>query len=111
MTTVAAINRGTSRNPFLMSCLRVMFWLSACFNFYITAKFISGVSNTVADDISRAHESGRLSKFWPYVFPSPLELHMSQASLYFLFGRSHGQTEPDDFPGSRGVKFEGADVL
>ena len=67
MTTVAAINRGTSRNPFLMSCLKVMFWLSACFNFHITAKFIPGGSNTVADDISRAHESGRLSKFWPYV--------------------------------------------
>ena len=111
MTTVAAINKGTSRNPFLMSCLRVMFWLSACFNFRITAKFIPGVSNTVADDISRAHEPGRLSKLWPYVFPSPLELHMSQASLYLLFGRSHGQTEPDDSPGSRGVNFEGADVL
>lgn len=83
----------------------------ACFNFHITAKFIPSVSNTVADNISRAHESGRLFKFWPYVYPSPVELHMSQASLYFLFGRSRGQTELDDFLGPRGVNVEGADVL
>ena len=83
MTTVAAINRGTSRNPFLMACLWGLFWLSAQFNFHITARFIPGVSNTVPDDISRVHEPGRLSKLCPYVYPTPLGFHMSQASLSF----------------------------
>ena len=103
MTTVAAINRGTSRNPFLMACLRGLFWLSAQFNFHITARFIPGVSNTVADDISRVHEPGRLSKLCPYVYPTPLGFHMSQASLSFLFDRSCGQTEIHIFPGSRSI--------
>ena len=31
-TTVAAIRRGTSQNPFLMSALRNLFWLSAQYN-------------------------------------------------------------------------------
>ena len=48
MCTVHTINRGTSRNPFLMACLRVLFWLSATFNFHITAWFIPGLTNTLA---------------------------------------------------------------
>ena len=41
MTSVATINRGTSPDPF-MSCLCVLFWLSAQFNFHVTAKYIPG---------------------------------------------------------------------
>lgn len=96
MTTVATINRGTSRDPFVMSCLRTLFWLSAKYNFHITAKYIPGLINIVADNISRAHEPGRFEQFLPYVFPSHLSLHMSQASLSFLFGRCLGQREGDD---------------
>lgn len=93
MVTVYTINRGTSRNPFLMECLRVLFWLSAKYNFHITAKYIPGVINSVADGFSWLHEPFRLSQVLPFVIPSPLEHHMSQKSLFFLFGRSPGQTE------------------
>ena len=39
ITAVAAINKGICRNPFIMGCLRQLFWLSACYNFHISARF------------------------------------------------------------------------
>ena len=91
VTTVSAINKGTSRNPFIMACLRQLFWLSAMYNFHISARFLPGLSNTVADDISRLHEPGRLEKIIPYVHMSPgFPPHMSHASFSSLFPRSPG---------------------
>ena len=91
ITAVAAINKGTSRNPFIMGCLRQLFWLSACYNFHISARFLPGISNTVADDISRLHEPGRLHRILQYVVPSPAAAHMSQSSFFSLFPRSPGK--------------------
>ena len=88
MCTVHTINRGTSRNPFLMACLRVLFWLSATFNFHITARFIPGLTNTLADGISRLHEPKKLAEVSTFVLPSRLDCHMSPASLFYLFCRS-----------------------
>ena len=67
-----------------MKCLRQLFWLSATHNFHVSAKFLAGISNTVADDISRIHEPGRLSRVLPFVNRNPLPPHMSQASFSFL---------------------------
>lgn len=91
--TVAAINKGTSKNPFLMACLRVLFWLSATYNFHIKARFIRGVSNVVADGVSRLHEPFKWTQVAPFVSPSPLSWHLSQKSLSFLLNRLHGGTE------------------
>lgn len=88
ITTVAAINRGTSKNPFIMCFLRHMFWLSANYNFHISARFIRGVSNTVADAVSRAHEPGKFLQALPFLTPTPLARHMSLKSFSFLFHRS-----------------------
>ena len=107
-TSVATINRGTSRDPFVMSCLRILFWLSAKYNFHITSRYIPGLVNTVADNISRAHESGRIDQILPFVIPSDLSLHVSKASLSFLFGRFFGQRENDDCIGSRSFHLESA---
>ena len=93
VTTVAAINRGTSRNPFLMACLRELFWLSAQFNFHITARHLPGIVNTLADTISRLHEPTKFVQIQPFIIPSPLHFHMSQTSLSFLFPRLQGQRE------------------
>lgn len=103
ITTVAAIKRHTSRNPFLMACLRSLFWLSAQYNFHVTARCIPGVSNIFADDISRVHEPYRLSKLCLYVYPSPIGFHMSLTSLSFLFDSSCGQTAIRRFPRSRRI--------
>ena len=98
MTTVATINRGTSRNTFIMGCLRILFWLSAHYNFHITAHFIKGLSNTVADNISRIHEPKQFHHLLPFICPTPLELHMSQTS-HFFFLRSQCQTAADQHLG------------
>lgn len=89
-TTVAAIRRGTSQNPFLMSALRNLFWLSAQYNFHITSKYICGVSNTVADAASRIHEPNKLALLLSYTIPSHLQYHMTPNSLMYLLSTAVG---------------------
>lgn len=85
--TVAAINKGSSRNRAIMHCLRHLFWLSATFNFHMVAKFIPGFQNTVADSASRLHLPGYLQVLLPHTDFSPLSLHMSSYTLLFLLDR------------------------
>ena len=56
-TTVSCINRGTSRSPLIMKLMRYMFWLSAGYNFHLIALHVPGTENSLADKISRLHES------------------------------------------------------
>ena len=56
MVTVARVNRYTSCNPFIMMCLRYLFWLSVNFNFQLRAIHIKGKHNDKADMLSRLHE-------------------------------------------------------
>ena len=51
---VHIINKGSTDNP-VMAELRALFWLSATFNFRITAQHFKSTLNTVADAISRLH--------------------------------------------------------
>ena len=60
-TTVTVINKGTTRNPIVMFYLCRLFWYCTIFNFRITAKYIPGNENTIADAISRMHD---LLYFW-----------------------------------------------
>ena len=83
VVTVSTINRGTARNPFMMPCLRHLFWLSAIFNFHITARFIRGFENTLVDSISRMHEPLRFMKLQPLLNTSPCH-HLSQSSFPFF---------------------------
>ena len=64
--TVASINKGTARNKTIMRGLRSLFWLSAIFNFHLVARFIPGISNTVADSASRVHAQGFMERLLPY---------------------------------------------
>lgn len=52
-TTVAAIYKGSSASREIMRMLRHLFWISAKFNFHITARHISGSCNELADAASR----------------------------------------------------------
>ena len=85
--TVASINKGTARNKTIMRGLRSLFWLSAIFNFHLVARFIPGISNTVADSASRVHAQGFMERLLPYTDYSPLHFHMSSKSLKFLLDR------------------------
>ena len=56
-TTVACINKGTSRSPELLLILKKLFWMSVKFNFRLTASFIPGKLNIISDRLSRLDEA------------------------------------------------------
>lgn len=85
--TVAALNKGSCRNSTIMKCLRSLFWLSATFNFHLTAKFIKGIFNVAADSASRLHQLGYLETLLPFTDYSPLTMHMSSKTFMFLLDR------------------------
>ena len=53
---VAIINNGTCRNNLVMDSLRRIYWASAIGNFRLKAIYYPGISNTIADRVSRLHE-------------------------------------------------------
>ena len=87
--TVSAINRGSSSNCEIMKFLRSLFWLSAIFNFHLTAKIIPGVCNIAGDSASRLHLplTGNIYLLLPFTDYSPLFCHMSLNFLTFLLDR------------------------
>ena len=67
-TTMFLINKASSRDSLVMAWLRELFWLSACHNFKITAKFIPGHENIISDTLSRLHDPSCLAKL-PRIIP------------------------------------------
>jgi hypothetical protein len=57
VTTVSSINKGTSKNSFVMEAIKFIFWQSAKYNFKVKAIHIPGRNNVKADAISRLHDS------------------------------------------------------
>ena len=49
---VTIINSGSSKNPLAMQLMRSLFFMSAHFNFAISARFLPGSSNQLADALS-----------------------------------------------------------
>ena len=85
--TVAAINKGTSRNTSIMKSLRSLFWLSVAHNYHLTTKFIQGARNVAADSASRLHLPGHLETLLLFTDLSPLPLHMTPQTFNFLLHR------------------------
>jgi hypothetical protein len=52
MATLAAINKGTSKSVELMGVVERLFWLSIKYNFRLSAAFVPGKCNVLADRIS-----------------------------------------------------------
>ena len=69
-----ALNTGSSRNPFMQSCLREICFFAAIGEFQIRAKEISGISNRIPDYLSRYHES---SKYRDMFFSAVSELDVN----------------------------------
>ena len=83
-TTVSNINRCSSRSPLLMKCLRYVFWLSAIYNFRLTAGYIPGIPNALADKISRLHDQYSVHCLQDILAASPLSWRMSLNSFTSL---------------------------
>ena len=64
---VSIINKGSTKNPIIMYYLRRLFWLCAIFNFRITAKYIEGENNVIADAISRLHSLAYFYRALSYI--------------------------------------------
>jgi len=73
---LANINKGSNRNPVVMMWLRELFWLSAQFNFHITARYISTKQNWISDGLSRLATPGQWER---------LVSQLSQQSLPLYF--------------------------
>ena len=96
---VQIINKGTTANELIMDELHNLFWLSAAYNFHISAIYIEGTRNTVADAISRLHDPRHLHNFYavlrdhlPRIAVDQLRLndHMLVHSSSFVFSRCMG---------------------
>ena len=93
---VQIINKGTTANSVIMNELRALFWLSATCNFRITAVYLEGNRNVLADAISRLHTPEHLLNFYNMLCANftqtaintiPLREHMSADSLQFISSR------------------------
>ena len=73
-----------------MKALRELFWWSACYNFHITASYIAGSCNHMADWDSRLDEPVNLCHidfhlYCPtFLTPEHLLFHMSLRTFLFL---------------------------
>ena len=87
--TEAAVNNGTARNSTCLHFLKHLAARALQFNFNISAVYIPGVDNTIADTISRLHEPGKLNLLSSHLnvsVPCLLQsISMSAKSRHFLF--------------------------
>ena len=91
---VGMLNKGSSRNPLMMTYLRRLFWCSAIYNFRLKVFHVPGAQNVVADHVSRLHEHIHLAAFLQYLcghfglFASSDDIvwHMSENCFFFLLG-------------------------
>ena len=67
--TVASVNKGSSRSPKFMACLREIFWLSVKHDFILSAVHVKGDDNFLADTVSRLHAPGQAEAFHKLVRP------------------------------------------
>jgi hypothetical protein len=82
MAAVAAVNHSTSRSKSLMPIVKALFLLSVEFNFKLTALYIPGKLNILADHISRFHSLSSAVEAKRFLLPFvhnvlPCEFHMS----------------------------------
>ena len=87
--TVASVNKGTSRSPELLSLIQEIFWLAVRWNFKLSASFVPGKLNFLADRLSRLNQRHlaieanlMLSNFKPCVIFC--NQHMSQETFVWL---------------------------
>lgn len=101
-TARANINKGASKNTFIMDWLRSLFWTQASYNFSVYAAYVKGKLNTLADVISRLNEPNMLIKLYemlpfdgscivPFTVKA-LVSHMSPAFIYCRWGRASSST-------------------
>ena len=75
------INNGSTSHPIIMQELRSLFWLSARHNFRITAEYLPGTQNEVADAISRLHDPHYCQWFYTHLLSLLPRHHVDKINL------------------------------
>jgi hypothetical protein len=93
-STVASINKSSSRSPQMMAILHELFWCSVFHGFKLTAAYLPGKQNVMSDRISRLHELNSANDacillFDGIVFPIVCNSHMSETSFFALQSQWH----------------------
>ena len=91
MAVVAAVNKGSARDPTLMHLLRILAFLTAILDITLTARHLPGVQNTSADALSR----NNLSLFFslnPQASPIPAIIPPELREM--VFNQSLRWTDP-----------------
>lgn len=95
IATCYMINKGTSSSKAALAVLKDLSFISLTWNFSISASYIPGHQNDVADSISRLQLPGQIQRFfscvrewmWPKAPPTRFKIanHMSDDAFYFLY--------------------------
>jgi hypothetical protein len=90
--TVSAVNKGTSRSENLLPLVHELFWLSVRYSFKLSARFLPGLDNVLADRISRMDQMVPAIEAHSMLSNSTHELvfcsgHMTLISFIFLQDR------------------------
>lgn len=86
---VRIVNKGTSRNSKVQDALHLLFWLSAIYNFKLTAVYIPGRVNVISDAVSRLHETSNRRIFTKYLLDhNAFSHHVSPRVMKYIICRS-----------------------
>jgi hypothetical protein len=86
-STVASINKGTSRSVDMLEVIQNLFWLSVRYGFKLSAEYLPGRLNIISDGISRMHDVSAAGEVQSLLSSdSVLETygHMTQRSFIWL---------------------------
>ena len=89
---MSAVNKGTSRSENLLPLVHELFWLSVRYSFKLSARFLPGLDNVLADRISRMDQMVPAIEAHSILSNSTNELvfcsgHMTPISFIFLQDR------------------------
>jgi hypothetical protein len=89
MSTVASINKGSSRSLEMLSLVQELFWFSIEFHFRLTAVHLAGKLNIVSDRLSRLRDfesacEASLLLFDGCHFPISCKDHMTHSTFVSL---------------------------
>ena len=95
MSTVAAINKGTSRSSEMLVLIQELFWCSVSYDFKLSASYIPGKLNVISDRISRMHDKNAAWEVCELLYGEFVSVncfdHLSQRAFVSLQAEwSHG---------------------
>ena len=97
------LNKGRSRNKFVMSWLRRLFWLCTYFNIAFRVIHLPGTLNQIPDAVSRLHEPGQILRLYSLMCDWS---HASQVKFIVMFLLNDGSWVSGGLPPSPAVALQ-----